>query len=127
MHLRLFSYLLLIPVIIDRVIDMICTGSCLVKATVHGCTCMCMSLLKLALQKIEVKLKRNNLKKYCTRYCKQWRSKDGKWGYTVLSAGFGGASKPLQTFKNTLLSRISDQIILNNALFFKKVGKISSA
>jgi len=47
--------------------------------------------------------------KYCTRFCKQWRSKDSKWGYKVLSAGYGGASKHIAIFKNTILSRNLDQ------------------
>jgi len=47
-----------------------------------------MSLLKLAqLQKIEIKLKRQANLKYCTRFCKQWHNKGGKWGHTVLSGG----------------------------------------
>jgi len=54
---------------------------------------MRMSLLKLAqLQKFEFKLKRQANLKLCTRFCKEWRSKGGKWGHTVLSAGLGDAS-----------------------------------
>jgi len=44
MYLLLFSLLLLVT--INRVKDMICTSSYL--ESYSGCTCMCMSLLKLS-------------------------------------------------------------------------------
>jgi len=46
---------------------------------------------------------------YCTRFCKQWRSKGGgeggKWGHIVLSSGLRAHQHSLQLFKNMFQSR----------------------
>jgi len=50
-----------------------------------------------------------------TRFCKQWRSKGGKWGHTVLSAALGAHQHTLQSFKNIFLSKNLNFNTLKNA------------